>query len=328
LRQDFVFRGPVVRRLSAEQFADAVSRVAAPVFAGNDFAKTDKKPGLAAGAAWIWHDEGSIELSTFPAGKRWFRHTFSLPPGGTVRAARAVGTADNSFTCYANGVRRLASSEWSRAADADFGPALASLGADRTVTLAIEAENTVIGAAGLRFALAVWFEGEKAPLIVSSGPGWKTSATPAPGWEKPGFDDHEWPSAIALGPEGLPWSGLNGFVLREASGGPVRAAFVVNDPLQSALGRPERDQVNMSRPSQATLLQALTFANGRIYSAALDRGAAAWEKKVPDPQQRLTAIYRTALLRDPRPDELAFANAAPGDLLWALLAQPEFQLIR
>jgi len=324
-RQDFVFRGPLVRRLSAEQFTDAVSRVAAPVFAKSDLVANDKSAGFAAGAAWIWRDEGIAEVNKFPQGKRWFRHTFVLPEKRTIRAARAVASVDNAFTCFINGAPAFSSTNWETATEADVTAALKN---QRTVTLAVEADNIIPGAAGLRFALAIWFEGEKAPFVVSSGPGWKTTAQLAPGWEKPEFDDRDWPSSLVLGPEGLPWNSLRGFALRESSGGPVRAAFVANDPLQNALGRPERDQVNMSRASQATLLQALTFANGRTYSAVLDRGGAEWAKKLPDPQQRLAGIYRAALLRDPRPAELAFATAPPNDLLWAVFAQPEFQLIR
>ena len=322
-RQDFVFRGPVVRRLSAEQFTDAVSRVATPLISQNAFLATEKNAQLAGGAVWIWHDEGIDDVNAFPAGKRWFRLTVELPPGRRVRSARAVGTADNTFACYANGVRVFGSSSWERAVSEDFTDVISG----HSLTLAIEAENTERGAAGLRFALAVWFEGEKAPLIVSSGPGWKSSAQLAPGWEKPEFDDRAWTSAIALGPANLPWGGLAGFSLNDQPF-TVRAAFAQNDALQSALGRPIRDQVTMSRASQATLLQALTFANGRAYSAALDRAGTAWANKLPDPQQRLTAIYRAAFLRDPRADELAFAGTAPNDLLWAVFAQPEFQLIR
>lgn len=324
-RQDFVFRGPTVRRLSAEQFTDAVSVLAAPVFAKSDFAADGKNPAFAAGAAWVWRDEGIADLNSFPEGKRWFRHTFTLPDKKRIRVARAIATADNAFSCFVNGAPAFKSSNWEAAIEADITEVLKD---QRSVTLAIEADNIAVGAAGLRFALAIWFEGEKAPFVVSSGPGWKTSAQLLPEWEKADFDDREWPGALVLGPEGLPWGGLRGFALRESSGGPVRAAFVANDPLQSALGRPERDQVNMSRGNQATLLQALTFANGRTYSAVLDRGGARWAAKVPDPQQRLVAIYRAALLREPRPEELAFSSAPPNDLLWAVFAQPEFQLIR
>ncbi len=323
-RQDFVFRGPVVRRMSAEQFTDAVGRIAVPLVTQNAFAATEKSPQFAAGAVWIWHDEGIADLNAYPEGKRWFRLKVELPPGRRVRVARAVGTADNIFACYANGTRIFGSSAWERAVTEDFTDAVAG---QHSLTLAIEAENTERGAAGLRFALGIWFEGEKAPMILSSGPGWKSSAQPKPGWEKPEFDDREWGSAIVLGPGGLPWGGLAGFTLNDQ---PfiVRAAFSQNDALQAALGRPIRDQVTMSRASQATLLQALTFANGRSYSAALDRAGAAWMNKVPDPKERLAAIYRAALLRDPRAEEMAFANTAPNDLLWAIFSQPEFQLIR
>ena len=84
----------------------------------------------------------------------------------------------------------------------------------------------------------------------------------------------------------------------------------------------------MSRPTQATLLQALTFANGRVFTEALDRAAKEWTARFPDPQQRLDSLYHTALLRAPRDDERAFANAATADLLWAVFLLPEFQLVR
>ncbi len=323
-RQQFEFRGPVVRRLTAEQLADAVSRIAAPLFTKNDFLKNDNSPGVAGPAVWIWHKESNPDVKTFPLGKRLFRRTFPLPPNKKIRIARAVGTADNSFACYVNGKRIFGSSTWNIAVDADMTVALTG---QRQGTVAIEAENTEIGAAGLRFAMAIWFEGEPAPMVIVSDAGWKSSAEEVTGWQNPAFNDVAWTPAVVLGPQGLPWDSLKGFSLRETKE-IVRAAFVVNDPLQSALGRPERDQTNLSRPTQATLLQALTFVNGRSYSDALERGGMAWSKRVPDPQQRLTAIYRNALLRNPLPSELAFASNPPSDLLWAIFAQPEFQLIR
>ena len=83
----------------------------------------------------------------------------------------------------------------------------------------------------------------------------------------------------------------------------------------------------MARPSQATLLQFLTLTNGREFAAAIERSAAFWSEREPDPAQRMTTLYRMALLRDPRTDELALAQADPSDLIWALVLQPEFQLI-
>lgn len=322
-KNSFVFRGPVVRRMNAEQFADAVGRVASPLYAKREFAPGKDDGALAKSAAWIWHDEGETPLGSFPEGKRYFRMTFELPPGKRVKIARAVGAADNTFTLYVNGRKSLSGATWESADSADV---TGSIG-NKSVTLAVEADNIAPGAAGMKIALAIWFDGQKAPMVVDTGTGWRSSAKVPKDWEKPAFDDSVWTSAIALGPDGLPWNGVRGFTLTEEP--PlVRAALVQNDPLQNILGRPIRDQITMQRPSQATLLQALTLTNGKSFVAALDRGATTWKQKQPDAAARLADLYHTALLRDPRPDELAFAKAEPADVLWALVLQPEFQLIQ
>jgi hypothetical protein len=240
-----------------------------------------------------------------------------------VKTARVVATADNAFTLFINGHKALSGKNWESAEAANLTNALDS----ESVTLAVVADNISPGAAGLRLALGVWFEGQKAPMVVDTGTGWRSSAQAEKDWETPDFDDSGWTSAVALGPEGLPWGALRGFTLTEEP--PlVRAALVQNDDLQNVLGRPIRDQVTMQRPSQATLLQALTLTNGTTFASALDRGAKEWVKKEPDPQKRLALLYRTALLRDPRAEELRFAQADPADVLWSLVLQPEFQLIQ
>ena len=323
-KPSFVFQGPVVRRLSAEEFADAVSRVAAPLYTKRDFFPGKSDDALAKGASWIWHEEAVPNGASFPAGKRYFRTSFAVPPNAKVRLARVVATADNAFRLYVNGRDVLHSEVWTNAESNDVTAAVAS---QNPVALAVVADNTEAGAAGLRLALAVWIEGQKAPLIIDTNPGWRTNAEGPAGWEQPGFDDSAWPSAIVLGPDGLPWGVVNNYVLTEEP--PlVRAAFVNNDTFQNILGRPIRDQVNMSRPTAATLLQALTFANGRTFTSAVDRAAKDWTARVPDPNARLDAIYHTALLRGPRDDERAFAQNDPADVLWSVVLLPEFQLIR
>ena len=322
-KSSFVFHGPIVRRLSAEQFTDAVSRVAVPLYAKRDLGGETADAGLAKGAAWIWHGEGVAQVADFPMGKRYFRTTLELPAGRKVVRAAVVGTADNTFTLYVNGHERLSSTAWETARGAEVSELL--VGA-KSLTLAVVADNIAPGAAGLRMAFGIWLDGQKAPLIVETGPGWRTNATGPEGWEKPGFDDSVWDSAVVVTLVPL-WETTREFRLTSE---PllVRASMVENDALQAALGRPIRDQVAMSRPSQATLLQALTLTNGRTFTAALDRAAISWDAREPDPKQRIAAIYHAALLRDPRPEELAFANSATSDVLWSLLLQPEFQLIR
>jgi hypothetical protein len=321
-KSSFVFKGPVVRRLSAEQFTDAVSRVASPLYRKRAFVPNNKGgAGFAAGAQWIWNDEGNGDINALPAGKRYFRASVEFPKGRKVRLARVVGTADNTLTCYINGQRVLDNPDWDKAGDADASEAV--LG-QTGLTIAAVADNIAPGAAGLRLAVAVWFEKTKTPLVLATGPGWRSTDKAEKGWETVEFDDSQWAPIVTLAPEG--WAALTGFTLTEQSG-VVRAAYVDNDPLQNVMGRPIRDQITMSRPTQATLLQALTFANGRSFDATLSKAASKWAEKVPDPSARLTAIYRTALLRDPREEERSFANAATSDLLWAVLLLPEFQLI-
>ncbi len=322
-KASFVFHGPVVRRLSAEQFTDAVSRVAVPLYAKRDLGGETGDAALAKAAAWIWHGEGSAQVADFPMGKRFFRTTLEIPTGRKVQRAAVVGTADNTFTLYVNGRETLSSAVWETARGAEVTELFVDA---KSATLAVVADNIAPGAAGLRMAFGIWLEGQKAPLIVETGPGWRTSATGPDGWEKPGFDDSAWDSAVVVTMVPL-WETTREFRLTSE---PmlVRASMVENDALQSALGRPIRDQVTMSRASQATLLQALTLTNGRTFTATLDRAAISWDARAPDPKQRLSEIYRAALLRDPRPEEIGFANSATSDVLWSIFLQPEFQLIR
>ena len=75
--------------------------------------------------------------------------------------------------------------------------------------------------------------------------------------------------------------------LKEWDGRPLRAAFMMLDPLQAALGRPNRDQIVSDRPASVTTLEAIHLANGPRLARMLRSGAeklieqgAAWEKEI------------------------------------------------
>ena len=117
----------------------------------------------------------------------------------------------------------------------------------------------------------------------------------------------------------------------------TRAALALADPLQRALGRPNRDQVVTVRPTAATTLEALELTNGRTVAAILEQGAERWTQ---DPKQTalalIDALYERALGRLPTPAERQTALELIGspvrkegveDLLWVLVMLPEFQLI-
>ncbi len=117
----------------------------------------------------------------------------------------------------------------------------------------------------------------------------------------------------------------------------IRAALVNSDALQRSLGRPNREQVVTVRPDDLTTLQALDLANGEIMTSTLQRGAEQLLKRQAEPAEIVDSLYRQAFSRAPTADEHAAAQAflgerpnpaAVADLLWAIVMQPEFQLIR
>ena len=119
---------------------------------------------------------------------------------------------------------------------------------------------------------------------------------------------------------------------------PVRASLVKSDFLMRSLGRPNRDQIVSVRPSELTTLEAIDLSNGNILADALAAGAPKLlTAHAGKPADLITTVYRAALSRSPTSDELAAATEILGtaptaknveDLLWAVLMLPEFQLVR
>lgn len=123
-----------------------------------------------------------------------------------------------------------------------------------------------------------------------------------------------------------------------AGGRQVRAAFLAADPLTTALGRPNRDQINTARPSSSTTLMALELTNGATLDDVLKRGAKklSAEKDVRA-EDLIARVYQQALGRAATAAEAAAAKELVGadvsgegveDFLWAIVMLPEFQIIR
>ena len=119
--------------------------------------------------------------------------------------------------------------------------------------------------------------------------------------------------------------------------GRVRAALVNADPLMTALGRPNREQVVTTRPATATTLQSLELLNGATLADALNRGARRLKATTPRASALVSTVFLRALGRAPTPRERALCQQALGeamtigsveDLLWSVVMLPEFQLIR
>ncbi|MBL9126554.1 MAG: DUF1553 domain-containing protein, partial [Verrucomicrobiales bacterium] len=346
---DHVFRGPAVRRLSAEQFRDALAQLTGVWHekpeGGLDGLLLERGPAgdLAADAAWIWSDPHAAE--GVPPQTVFFRKTVVLEQVPTD--AVAFAHADNAQTLWVNGKQARAprNLEWSETAVMD----LSSMLQPGTNVFAVEAVNGGSGPnpAGLLFYARLRTKADgstRAPagarLDFGSDATWKASAQRVEGWQKASFDDTAWKPAQILGHAGMaPWN-LGGRLAQAVHGrtafGAVRASLVAADPLSVALGRPNREQVTSSRPPTATTLQMLELTNGKTLADILKRGAAKIAGESKDAEAAVRQVFLVGLGRRPTDRESSLATDLVGnpvrtegieDLLWSVAMLPEFQLI-
>ena len=344
--QGYVYAGPRSKRLTAEQFIDAVwtitdtapAKMDAPVMRG----KVDPAAvqNIQLSAQWIWGD--SAKTGAPPAGETLtLRKTLTLP--AAVTSASAVVTCDNAFTLYVNGRKVSQSDDWQQM---EAVPLHTSLIAG-TNTIVIIAKNAGAGpnAAGAYFeALVRLANGKSQALITDStwefhsnapaGKEGRLGALPKQGW-KPVTVVKALPVWTALIQKQAP------ALLAQAAQGslqPVRASLLKSDFLMRSLGRPNRDQIVSMRPDDLTTLEAIDLANGAILTDTLSKGAQKLSaKNWPDSVAFITWLYQSTLCRQPTPAELSAFSTAIGekvtqqaiaDSLWTVLMLPEFQRLR
>ena len=116
----------------------------------------------------------------------------------------------------------------------------------------------------------------------------------------------------------------------------VRASLVTADALMRSLGRPNREQVVSSRPSELVMLQALDLTNGSIMTEQIRAAAEHLLTQSPSPSELVDHLFLRLMSRRPSDAEkqvaLELLESEPGraaieDLLWILLMHPEFQLV-
>jgi len=348
--KDFVFTGPAIRRMSAEQFRDAMGALTGVWYEkpASTFDFTGGKDGgrLPKTAKWIWSEAGAEKKAL--AENIYVRKTFTL--NALPEQASAAIACDNSFVLWVNGKQAASGNDFGKPGFVDLKPHLrigenviaihaANHTPDNKVPKADQApKESEANPAGLVFAARL--HGTSPSEIVSDA-SWLWSKSKPSGWEKLKFDATNWQACAELGSVDMePWTlaaKLEGAMSLADVHGAVRASLVAADPLMLALGRPNREQVMTTRQSTATTLQALEMTNGDTLNKVLKRGAEKLlAEKARSTGELIEDVFVKSLGRKPTANELKLATEladSPAkqegveDLLWSVAMLPEFQLI-
>ena len=352
----YVYRGPRAKRLTAEQFVDAVWRLTGTTPAKIELkvprvapdAKAKKRPvvePLLAAAIW----SGDIAGGRVPAAGevRTFRHSLVLD--ADVDTAVCVITCDNSFELYVNGKKIGTGDNWDDPKSFDLSSVLLK-GVNQVVVVGSNAGSSP-NIAALFFQVNVSLKGgARVRMATDASWEWTTSLPNARGtfaaaakakavakaaevvWQPVSLVKSEaWRKAEVRMAEML--AGVDGI-----SNLPARASLMKSDLLQRSLGRPNREQIVSMRPNELSTLEAIDLSNGQALTNLLAAGAAKLKgRRWSAPEDFVHWLYLSALSRAPSGAELKVATGMVGpdlseegiaDLLWAVCMLPEFQTIR
>ena len=298
--ENYIFHGPIAKRLTAEQFIDAVWEITGTKPGAID-ADVKRSGGVMPGK-WIWSEGGNR-----PAGEAVvFTREFSLPE--KTAPAKLLITCDNEYSVTVNGKAIGGDANWETLDSFDVSPHLKP----GSNTIQIDAKN--LGAAPNPAALYVYLQAE--PFVLTSEKQWRANGKPA--MEV---------AADAWSPT------IQNQISAHLSTSGVRASLVKTTLLMRALGRPNREQVVTTRPEELTTLQALELNNGAEFDEYLNRGADVLIKK----KNMINDLYLSAISRLPSSEEMSVALEILGtdmskesvaDFLWTVLMLPEFQFVR
>lgn len=333
-----VFRGPLPKRMSAEQFVDAVWTLT-----GTSPDKT--VPGIpreAPGgegelnAKWVWSTPSAS--SSMPAGDMISLGT-EVQLAAEPVSVRAVFIADNEADIFVNG--KLVASE----KNPPEGPRARSV----ELTNFRSGRNSLIvvvrnggegpNPAGFIFeAHAVLANGSK--TVIATGDSWKWTSSLPDSQGRFSKAPRDWQPAAEAASAGV-WdrfvTGLAAGLKGDGGSPMVRASLVNSDLLMRALGRPNREQIVSMRPDNITTLEAIDLANGEVLAGLLKQGAEALDRKAMPPEKLVDSVYMRALGRRPTAPEKQVLVKDMGvrpsrqsieDLLWMVLLLPEFQFVR
>jgi hypothetical protein len=340
--KQYVFRGPYVRRLTAEQFRDALAEVAGVGYQSPsptvDWLAGEPESVRADYArrvtALTVHPPVPGETNHWQA---WFGG--ELVVTGKVDQALAVVAASQEFTVLVNAHEVGGARKAQDPVLVDFASQLRPGTNYLVLRVGKKPEPPAAVPPPAVAALVAIKQGRKNLESQTDG-SWRVAGGGSAQLPDPA-QVRTWPvigQAATFAPAS--WLNTNQFAMTVRSledWGNYRAAWVAADPLAVALDRPNREQVCTGRPIQPTTLQALELSNGATLAGVLQQGARQLLESNPPEAKRLSrAIYRQALGREPTRRESSLIQPLLGapvkaeaveDLLWSVAMLPEFQLI-
>ncbi|QDU27505.1 Planctomycete cytochrome C [Anatilimnocola aggregata] len=343
--EGYTYRGPRARRLTAEQFVDAVwqltdtapTRFDAPVIRGAASSTGTPLAMRPVHGKWIWSRADTADAK---AGETIvLRKQFDLKTA-PLQAIAAL-SCDNSYTLFVNGQKVHAGENWETP---DAVVLTGKLKAGRN-DLVIVAKNGGTGPnpAGL-FCEIVAHLSDKEETTIASDESWQWTSQLPDGKGRFGKEPADFSQAAVVKNADV-WNNRVAPQLSAALtagsqsvGLKARASLLKSDFLMRALGRPNRDQIVSLRPADLTTLEAIDLANGQSLADSLQQGAKKLSaRNWQSPDDFVHWLFRSTLSREPSPAELATMKAGLGeqlspqgieDALWSVLMLPEFQLVR
>ena len=327
----YVFNGPVPKRMTAEQLMDSIWQVTqtSPTKAEAKVNRSPKNKLLplkaqkktlskpsAISAKWIWDSNPQTR-------KIKLKKSIILTEAPPL--ASFLATCDNAFSIRVNGKFLSSSVNWQKPR---FHEVSKFFKAGKNL---IEVDAEMFGG-GSGFIAQFNFDhgSEKNTLITDQTWQLEKKDKWVPAKVVYSYGEGPWKKILDSAQVSHPGQSLH-------SGPSIRASLVKNDFLMRSLGRPHRDQVVTSRPSELTTLQAIDLANGEILSQYLAQGAKNLANQRAGKQNFVSWLYEYALGRQPSMGEKkllqTIANDSKNpqqveDLLWLVFMQPDFQIIR
>lgn len=348
--EDYVYRGPRARRMTAEQFLDSIwqltgnapDRFDAPVVRTN--IDTEQLDQAELSAEWIW---GPLTDGTVPGNQTVvLRNQITLP--ADVVAGGAVLTCDNRYQLFINQTLVSSSDDWTKPQSLDLAKHLVA--GKNHIDVIVTNDTDKPNPAGFylegRLELA-----DQSHVTIRSDASWQyTHHVPTP--REGALDDvwfnevkDTWQSVTVVPPVGA-WTDLvnaQGPALLAAAIGSgdvpmIRTSLLKNTALMKSLGRPMREQIVSMRPDTITTLEAIDLSNEPTLAASFAIGAKRLlAENDGDADRMIESLFRFALSRTPTDQEASLLRASLGerpdeaavqDAMWAVCMLPEFLTVQ